>query len=158
MKKSLILGIFMCMFIFAPQVYATCEYGIPSPEIYTNGTWRKDGKFDLQTTADSCYGSNTSVTFSNGSYLPMGRFNIHAILYEEDPPGNDDERVKTYKGYNDGYNLIAWSLVSIDNSGKIDSTGDQNCELYMKFKIETIDASPFNIMRSNLFKYTMCMS
>ncbi|MDD3409125.1 MAG: hypothetical protein PHX85_05795, partial [Methanobacteriaceae archaeon] len=89
---------------------------------------------------------------------PMGRFYIHAELWEEDPPGNAHEKVKTYRGYNSGYTLLSWTYIGITTSGLIDSTGDQTCELYMKFKIETIDTSPFTIMDSDLFRYTMCMS
>lgn len=156
-KVFLIMILFICGFISIGTVDAACEYGVPSPQIYTNGTWKKDGTFNVQTSADSCYGSNTAVYFSDGSYLPMGRFNINAQLWEEDPLGNADEHVKNYQGYNSGYSLISWTFVNIVTSGKIDSTGDQTCELYMKFQIVTIDPSPFTIMDTNLFKYTMCI-
>ena len=42
MKKSIILMLFMCMFIFTPMVEAECKYGFPSPPLPTNGTWKKD--------------------------------------------------------------------------------------------------------------------
>lgn len=160
MKKNIILGIaiLVSIFAFGLNVKAECHYGIPSPEIYTNGTWRKDTMRKTLTTADSCYGTNSSVYFSDGSVLPMGRFNVHAELWEEDPAGNDDEKVKTYKGYNSGYTLMTWTYLGITTSGLIDGSGDQTCELYMRFKIELIDASPYTIMDSDLFKYTMCMS
>lgn len=158
MKKILpIMVLIICGFLSISNVYAGCEYGVPSPQIYTNGTWKKDGTFNVNTSLDSCYGSNTAVYFSDGSYLPMGRFNINAQLWEEDPPGNADEQIKNYQGYNSGYSLITWQYLNTVNSGKVDSTGDQTCELYMKFQIATIDPSPFTIMDTNLFKYTMCI-
>lgn len=157
MKKKFILLLFACMFIFTSKVNAACEYGIPSPEIYTNGSWTSDYIKNVKTSSDSCYGRNAKVTFSSGSYLPAGRFYIHGELYEDDPPGNDDELIKTYKGYNNGYNLISWEVGKEYNMGKVDSPGDQTCELYMKFKIETIDASPYTIMKRDLFRYTMCI-
>lgn len=164
MKKSFLLlaFTFVCMLTFAQRVDASsCYYGQPSPDLYVNGSWRKEPTRKLTTTADSCYGTNASVIFSPGSHLPMGRFYIHARLYEEDPDGNDDEMVKTYRGYNPNtYDLVSWEVISVDTPGKIDSTGDQTCELYMKFQIEDIDNStaPFKVVKANLFKYTMCMS
>ncbi len=156
MKKSIILMLFMCMFIFTPMVEAECKYGYPSPEISTNGSWRRDDTITLNTTADSCYGSNAKVYFSAGSYLPMGRFYIHAVLYEEDVL-NADDKVKTYRGYNNGYNVISWELMEVNNSGKIDSDGDQTCELYMNFRIEDVENGPIRIMRLDLFKYSLCI-
>lgn len=158
MKKIIpVLVLIICAFISIDEVKASCEYGLPSPQIYTSGAWRKDTTYNITTSAASCYGSNTSVTFSPGAYIPMGRFYINGQLWEEDPAGNADEHVKNYQGYNSGYSLISWQIVSTVTSGLIDSTGDQTCELYMKYQIDLIDASPFTIMDTDLFRYTMCI-
>lgn len=156
MKKSIILMLFMCMFIFTPMVEAECKYGFPSPPLPTNGTWKKDVTQYLYTSSDSCYSENAKVYFDSGSYLPTGRYYIYGYLYEEDDK-NSDDLVKSYKGYSNGYNLISWEILGTHMTGTIDTPGDQRCELYMKYRVEVDGGTPYDILEPDLFRYTLCI-
>lgn len=157
MKRLLFLII--CLFIFAPIIVEarTCEYGLPSPPIYYNGSWAYGQTIKLKTSASSCLAKNMSVYFSTGNYIANMGFHLDGYLMEEDYNGNAHDLAKVYLGYNTGYDLMNWSVVrAVDDN--LDSAGDQTCELYMKFRLtEPIAQNNFEYFSSDMFRYTICM-
>lgn len=142
-------------------VQAECEYGLQAPQIAQVVATNRGKIVHLKTSADSCYGSNTSVYFSNYGtlptwYVPNSGTIIHGYLWEEDPDGDDDELVKYYIGRFKGRVLNEFFLQETIRPGIIDSQGDQNCELYMTFSISgTTGGSP---IPQGLFYYSICMN
>lgn len=127
-------------------------------EAYTVPYVRVD-KETLTTAADSCYGSNTEVWFSSIKTMPDSWTHdtgyIHIDLYEEDPEGNDDERVKYYVGFVEGKVITSIQLIATNTPGLIDSTGDQQCELYLRFSTSGTTGRYIN---KSLFNYKICMN
>ena len=76
-------------------------------------------------------------------------------MYEEDPPGNDDEHVKSYVGFITNRTITSLSLMATHVRGNIDSAGDQKCELYLKFG----SSGQYGLtIEKSLFNYKICMN
>ncbi|MDD2377709.1 MAG: hypothetical protein PHD10_02750 [Bacilli bacterium] len=154
-----LVGIFL---ISVENVQAkTCSGQKPAPYMYEVSPWVNGPIFPLTTAASACKGSNTEVWFNAFRSLPadttVADGVIYVALWEDDPPGNDDERVKAYYGlfYNRVVTDFYLDYTSI--TGNIDSEGDQTCELYLVF--EGITGECCNIpVRATLFDYNICMN
>ena len=165
MKKNIFLtSLFIFSFFFAGVMNTsarTCEYGLQAPQIPQGYAENKGHLVELQTSANVCKGSNTSVYFSSfGSlpswYTPSSGTIVHAYLVEDDPPSSEpDERVKYYIGFFSGRVLTDFRLQVTITPGNIDSTGDQTCELYMLFSISGWTGEP--AIPQGLFYYNICM-
>ncbi len=77
-------------------------------------------------------------------------------LTQEDPAGNDDERVKEYVGTAMGRVLTIFELSQTYITGNIDSEGDQTCELYLDFVISGKYGGP--TVEKSLFNYSVCIN
>ncbi len=166
MKKLIGITILLAIGVFflkSTNVSARdCEVGLPAPQIPQGGWIYNNGNLvSLKTSADSCYGSNTAVYFHNFGSLPASYADkIGTVLYgdlmEEDPGDDADEKVKDYRGYFNGRVLTDIVLNNTITSGIIDSQGDQNCELYMRYSISGVaGADP---IPAGLFHYNICMN
>ncbi|MDD2435563.1 MAG: hypothetical protein PHO63_04840 [Bacilli bacterium] len=164
MKKNVL---FLCLFAFgllfvgAQQVNATCSGGLQAPQIAQVVATNKGLTTSLTTTASACKGSNTAVWFSNFGtlpnwYQPSSGTIVHGHLWEDDPVGNPDERVKYYIGWFEGRVLTDFWLQETYITGNIDSEGDQTCELYMTFFISGTYGDP--PIPQGLFYYNQCMN
>lgn len=158
MKKIFVLTIMaISLLSFSPKVYAECVNGIPSPPIYYDGRWTNEKARVFHTTAESCYADNMRVYFDAGSYHAPHNFTIEAYLMEDDPPKYEpDEKAKYYLGYNSDYNPIRWEFVE-KYGGRLDSKGDQTCELYMKFRLKEPIAGTNEYFKEDMFRYTICV-
>lgn len=138
-----------------------CKNGLQAPEIPQGGWIYNNGELvSLKTSADSCYGSNTAVYFHNFGSLPASYADkigtvLYGVLMEEDPGDDADERVKEYHGRFNGRVLTDIYLDSTITPGIIDSQGDQNCELYMKYSISGVPGG--KPIDAGLFYYNICM-
>lgn len=153
-----VVGIFWGNDIVAFAKECTAFYKAPKiPQVTVN----RGHSINLTTAADSCYGSNTEVWFYNFGSAPNdvvitpGATVVWVELYEEDPPGDDDEWVKEYAGFFSGKVLTEFRLVKTIRPGIIDSQGDQNCEFYMTFSLSGYTGGPE--IPEGLFDYQMCM-
>ena len=157
--KKIIKKIIICAFFLttAKVVSAkTCTdiyYSPPMPALY--GYSRTD-TYKLQTSASACKGSNTQVYFGRLEYW-TAQGNVGQIfvdLMEEDPEGNDNEKVKSYnlQYYPDGY--LNNVVVTTHITGNIDSEGDQTCELYLRMNASGYQGQT---IQANLFTYYLCM-
>lgn len=165
MKKNIgIIFILILTIVFGnvQKVSAkTCSGNLYAPQIGQVIPTNKGQTVALTTTAIACKGSNTEVWYSNfgslpTSYTPSSGTVVYGSLYEEDPPGNPDELVKTYTGRFSGRVLTDFTLQLINTPGNIDSEGDQTCELYMTFYISGTYGG--TAIPERLFDYNMCMN
>jgi len=165
MKKNMGLLIALVLTISFGEVQEvsakTCSGNLYAPQIGQVVATNKGQTINLTTTASACKGSNTEVWYSNlGSlptiYIPSSGTVVYGSLYEEDPPGNPDELVKSYIGWFSGRVLTDFTLQTTNTPGNIDSEGDQTCELYMTFYISGTYGG--TAIPERLFDYNMCMN
>lgn len=167
MKKRLnyiifAVGMFLTIAIPFKNVYAKhCEYGMPTPPIYYNGSWSKGQTIKYTTTASSCRAENISVYFSDGAYLPLSKIEIEAWLMEDDVDPNEDDVAKKYSGTNttikDEEPVYDWTWnVDYVSSSNLDSAGDQVCELYVKFRMirPIVEVGYYE---EDMLRYTVCV-
>lgn len=95
-----------------------------------------------------------TVTFTTGSYIEGSGFEIEAQLMESDP-NEENEIAKTYIGKNTGLDVMQWNL-KYTNTANLDSTGDQTCELYMRFRTTKVLAQN-GYFEPDMFRYTICV-
>lgn len=102
MKKIVILSVItLLVFMSSITVSAkSCTGYKGAPYFYEVAPDRKGDTYPLQTAANQCLGSNTAVYFTNFRSFPDSYkypdATFYVTLYEEDPPGNEDERIKRY--------------------------------------------------------------
>ncbi len=163
MKKAVFsVALFLTsMFVFGIEnVEAKQCTGIyAAPHLYQVTPYKVSPTYDLYTSYSSCQGVNTEVWFTNIQTLPnswtFASGNIYIDLYEEDPPGNDDEHVKSYVGFITNRTITSLSLMATHVRGNIDSAGDQKCELYLKFG----SSGQYGLtIEKSLFNYQICMN
>lgn len=165
MKKLTLTLLFTIAILFVACIEnveaKACTGPKPAPYMYEVSPWVKGPTYNLKTAASACKGSNTEVWFSAFRSLPTSTTTadgvIYVALWEEDPPGNDDERVKQYLGqyYNRVITTFYLNYTSI--AGNIDSEGDQTCELYLMFE-GTTGTCCNKPIKSTLFDYNICMN
>ena len=162
MKKVSLFMIAMAVILFnAPlMTFAQCTGYQPAPYFYEVSPARNTSIYSLTTSANTCYGSNTAVWFANfrsfpESYTYDAKFNI--TLYESDPEGNDDERVKTYFARVQNRVITDLYLQTIHTTGAIDSVGDQTCELYLSFHSAT-GVCCYHQISASVLDYNICMN
>lgn len=157
--KKILITIMMVLSVFTMKVNAQeCVYGLQSPNLPYPPKWVKGRVYNITTSKSSCRGDQTAVYFDSGDYFPFtsASFYVEARLVEDDPAAYEpDEEVKRYEGYISAYHGVEWILTNTYVKGNIDSSGDQTCELYMKFKQTDNYNQP---LEDNLFRYTMCMN
>ena len=142
MKKSLFFAALLTLFLTFVGTYdvsaKSCTKIKAIPHMYQVAPEKTTLPSDpLTTSENTCKGTNTEVWFSSIKSMPdnwnYATGTIHIKLYEEDPPGNPDELVKTYYGSVVNKTITSITLSSVDTPGNIDSVGDQTCELYLQF-------------------------
>ncbi len=161
--KVIIFGAFLFFATSLENVSArACEYGMPTPSIYYNGSWAYGQVVDLHTSANSCQAKNISVYFNQGAYIYLDNLFIEAWLMENDQDPNEDEVAKKYLGHNHtldetGFPHDEWNWTIIwENDQNLDSSGDQKCELYLKFRVpEPIAQNGY--FKEDLLRYTICV-
>lgn len=160
LSLAIMLGGFL---LFNNNVYAKeCTDVYYSPEFYHQWPIIRTNKYNLHTASNVCRGDNTEVWFTNHNAWPFNSSDgtgsgraVYVELYEEDPPGNDDEYVKHYSiayGYDDYFYTIYTNTIT---SGNIDSVGDQQCELYLNFYGS---GSMWHVVPQSILTYKICMN
>lgn len=163
MKKKIfyrLLFLAVAIIIIPVTAHAECTPYAGNPYFYQVAPDVKTRTYPLKTNQDACMGNFTSVYFSAFRTFPESypyldaKFNVW--LYEEDPPGNDDELVKKYIFRVLNRVITEAYLLSTVTPGKIDSAGDQTCELYLQ--IGGLTGQCCNIpMQKTVFDYKICM-
>lgn len=163
MKKLITLSVII-LFIFMTSIKVSaksCTGYKPAPYFYEVAPDKKDTTYSLKTSANQCLGSNTSVYFTNFRSFPntymSGTTVFHVTLKEEDPPGNDDESVKSYLFVVRNRIIDEVRLDKVLTPGAIDSAGDQTCELYLLFWGAT-GTCCYNEIRKSVLDYNICMN
>lgn len=158
--KKIFLVIICIIGVFCSIVEAkTCTEIYAAPYIFEVFPDKKSDIYYLNTSENTCMGYNTEVWFSSFKSLPerwaeYGTGYLYVSLYEEDPDGNPDERVKDYVGYVTNRVITSMELNKIVTPGAIDSEGDQQCELYLTFGSSGYQGRAIN---TSLFNYQICM-
>ena len=158
---SLIAVLLPIVLLSSQHVYAQeCSGWQGNPYMYQVAPYVNGPTFKLKTEASACKGSNTAVYFGAFRSLPdsyqINNPVIWVDLFEEDPPGNADEKVKSYAVRY--FNRVISDVVITDvyETGNIDSEGDQTCELYLSF---VISGNCCNIpFQATIFDYNICMN
>lgn len=164
MKKNLILITLLISFIFIlgiPQAHARnyTEY-LPNPYMYQVVPKVSGPTKTLIASYGTCRAQDAGVMFYHFKTIPEDAYSfddavVTAELYEDDPPSYEpDEYIKEYRLV---YFSRELSDILIDvrmESGNIDSSGDPECELYMKFFMSGDIKKPFN---RQIFEYRMFM-
>ena len=163
MKKIVILSVItLLVFMSSITVSAkSCTGYKGAPYFYEVAPDRKEDTYPLQTAANQCLGSNTAVYFTNFRSFPDSYkypdATFYVTLYEEDPPGNEDERIKRYFFIVRNKVVDEVRLDGTYTMGAIDSAGDQTCELYLLFEgaTGTCCNRPIN---NSVLDYNICMN
>lgn len=168
MKKRLVYSLILvitCMFIGLTNVSAKeCTAHLQAPQIPQYPNWNIGHIVSLKTAANVCKGSNTEAWFSSFGtlpswYTPGGGGVIWIELYEDDPAGNDDERVKEYVAHLNGRVISSVEIYRTYITGNIDSQGDQTCELYIRTQIsQNASGSIYTAIPQGMFNYRLCMN
>ena len=77
---------------------------------------------------------------------------------EKDTTGNEPDQAKIYYGSQTLTTLqLNWTLATTI-PGRLDSQGDQGCELYMKFRLrEPLSTTSSEYWPADMFRYTICV-
>lgn len=135
-----------------------CGDIVAAPHMYQVAPTVSGQKFNLHTAQSTCYGYNTEVWYSSFKSLPdswtFSSGNLWMDLYEADV-NNADDHVKSYVGWITNKTITSIDVLKVITSGAIDSSGDNQAELYLTFYSSGYYG--YSIEKS-LFNYKICMN
>lgn len=166
MKKKRLLSIVLSV-IFILSITTTTVI-----TAYAGGTnWKEApsstaGSYSEAKNYYSCTTKKDKTAKGSNAYADWSTFNslgtafvsdnsrrITIKLMEYDPLNFDDE-VILYKGTFSGRKLHMIWKDSVITKGNIETSGDDVCELYIKYKVDKLDKDPADpVIYSGLFKY-----
>ncbi len=159
-KLIILLCISVMVLSSVTMVSATGSPWLDSPAT-TAGEWDTGDIYACYAAASTATGALTYTYFRSlgtlqSSFVSSNSRTLEIELKEDDTIFNSNDLVKTYKGTFSGRALSSITLNSTEISGNIESSGDNCAELYLKFKVGTVNNDPSDpTIATGLFEYTV---